>query len=82
MKYLANAVIEITGSSSMIEYVENRDIDNIRRRRINISKAASQLHYQPTFTVERGLKSTVHWFLQSMSKTATGILTVANLFVA
>lgn len=79
---LVNHIIKITGSKSVINYVENRDIDNIRRRRIDISKAGRDLHYVPSYTIEKGLQATVNWFLQSLAKTTAGILTVANLFVA
>jgi UDP-glucose 4-epimerase len=79
---LARMVIELTGSTSVIRHVDNRDIDNIRRRRIDISKSVKELHYTPEYNIEKGLKATVSWFLQTISKTAAGIFTVANLFVA
>lgn len=82
VKELAELVISVTGSNSRISHVENRDIDNIRRRCIDINKAMNELHYIPSYSVDQGLKATVNWFLQSISKTATGIFTVANLFVA
>jgi len=77
---LANTIIELTESNSPIRHVENRDIDNIRRRRIDISKTVKELQYKPNYTIEQGLKATVKWFLHSIRGTAAGLLTVANFF--
>jgi UDP-glucose 4-epimerase len=61
---LAAHVLEITGSQSRIEYVSNRDIDNISRRCINIEKAQRDLHYQPQFSIQQGLSKTIDWFMK------------------
>ena len=79
---VAKAVIELTGSSSTIEHVENRDIDNIRNRCICISKAVKHLQYRPDFTVEEGLKATVQWMLRTAAKAGLSALAVANVMVA
>lgn len=71
---LASHIIDITGSDSPIEYVRNRDIDNINRRCINIEKAKAGLHYNPAFSIQDGLKKTVSWFLKSCQGTALGLL--------
>jgi UDP-glucose 4-epimerase len=77
---LAKAIVDITNTSSSVQYVDNRDIDNIQHRSIDITKAKKELHFQPTFTVDKGLHSTVNWFLQSLTK--AGAFAIANLFVA
>ena len=79
---VAKSVISITSSSSVVQHVENRDIDNIRHRCIDISKSSTDLYYQPAFTLEQGLQSTVRWFLRSTAKVGAGVLAVANLLVA
>ena len=77
---LAKAIVSLTNSPSAIEHVDARDIDNIQHRCIDITKAKKELHFQPSFTVQKGLHSTVHWFLQSLTK--AGAFAIANLFVA
>jgi UDP-glucose 4-epimerase len=79
---LANAIIRITQSSSPIEHVENRDIDNIRFRCIDVEKSKKDLHYQPEYQIEKGLQSTVNWFVQSLAKVSAGSFAVANVLVA
>ena len=46
-----------------LEHIDRRDIDNIRRRVVNIEKARRMLHWGPQFTLERGLGRTAEWFL-------------------
>ncbi len=79
---IANAVIKLTGSRSVIQYIENRDIDNIRNRCICISKAMTDLKYRPAFSVEEGLKATVQWVLRHATKTGVGAFAIANVMVA
>ena len=59
---LAQMIREVTGTSCEIEYIDKRDIDNIRRRVVNIEKARHELKYSPQFTLRRGLEKTVEWF--------------------
>lgn len=79
---LARAVVEITGGRSPILHIDNRDIDNIRHRCIDITKAKTGLHYRPVFTLDQGLKATVQWFLGSVAKAGAGNLAVANALIA
>jgi len=79
---VANTVIHITNSSSAIQHVANRDIDNIRNRCIDVSKSKRDLQYQPEYALEQGLQSTVRWFLRSLAKVSAGVFAVANFFVA
>src|SRR5438128_4994321 len=55
---LARLVIEITGASVEPAYVDRRDIDNIRRRVVNIEKIRRELRWVPVFTIEQGLRRT------------------------
>lgn len=47
---------------SIIEYVEERDIDNIRRRSIDITKIHNSLGWSPKTNVVQGIKLTVNWY--------------------
>ena len=58
---VARAIIEITGAKVEPAYVDRRDIDNIRRRVVNIEKIRRELRWIPTFTVEQGLRRTYQW---------------------
>jgi UDP-glucose 4-epimerase len=76
---LANTILEITKSKSLIQYIDNRDIDNISRRSINISKAKRDLHYLPQHTIAQGLQETVNWFLKSYEGVSLGLLMSAGI---
>jgi UDP-glucose 4-epimerase len=62
VNHLAELVIELTGAGSSIEYVGNRDIDNIRRRALSIDKAALKLGYVPGVSLREGLARTIAWY--------------------
>jgi UDP-glucose 4-epimerase len=59
---LAELIIELTNSDSLIEHIDKRDIDNIRRRVVNIEKIRHDLRYQPLVTLKQGLANTVEWY--------------------
>lgn len=48
-----------------LNHVDRRDIDNIRRRVVNIEKARRMLRWAPQVTLDVGLDRTVEWFLTS-----------------
>ncbi|HEV7232497.1 MAG TPA: NAD-dependent epimerase/dehydratase family protein [Bacteroidia bacterium] len=59
---LAKAVLEITGGKSEhIQYIDKRDIDNIRRRVLNIEKIRYKLKFFPQITLKDGLARTIKW---------------------
>jgi nucleoside-diphosphate-sugar epimerase len=49
------------GSNLEPQHTNRRDIDNIRRRVVNIEKTRRALRWVPNFTLETGLKNTVQW---------------------
>ena len=53
---LAELVQDLTHSASRIENVNRLDIDNIRRRVLNIEKIRRELRWTPQYTLEHGLK--------------------------
>jgi UDP-glucose 4-epimerase len=61
---LARLIVEITGASVEPRHVDRRDIDNIRRRVVNIEKIRRELRWSPTVTVEQGLRETYAWLRQ------------------
>jgi UDP-glucose 4-epimerase len=60
---LARMILEVTGCEREPEYVDRRDIDNIRRRVLNIEKIRRELRWVPTVTTEQGLRRTHEWLL-------------------
>jgi UDP-glucose 4-epimerase len=46
-----------------INHIDRRDIDNIRRRVVNIEKARRMLRWGPQITLARGLAETARWFV-------------------
>lgn len=61
---LARLIIEITGAQVGPAYIDRRDIDNIRRRVVNIEKIRRELRWIPTFTIEQGLRRTYKWLTE------------------
>jgi len=66
---LAVLVGQAVGRDVAIEYVDRRDIDNIRRRTVNIEKARRTLHWWPSVSVNNGLTKTIRWFREQESTT-------------
>ena len=58
---LAKLVLKVTGSESRIVHVDRRDIDNVRRRVLNVERSRKMLRWSPRFTLEEGLKRTAEW---------------------
>ncbi len=58
---LARRIIAVCGSSSTIESIDRRDIDNIRRRVVNIERIRRELRWTPTVTLASGLARTYQW---------------------
>lgn len=66
---LARMIIEITGSRAEPVYVDRRDIDNIRRRVVNIEKIRRELRWVPSVTIEQGLRRTYQWLKNNPVRT-------------
>jgi UDP-glucose 4-epimerase len=62
---LARLIIQITGTEVEPEYVDRRDIDNIRRRVVNIEKIRRELRWSPSVTIEKGLRYTYQWLKEN-----------------
>ena len=59
---LAELIVQFTGSQSLINHIDRRDIDNIRRRVVNIERTRHDLKYQPLITLKKGLIETLDWY--------------------
>lgn len=55
----------LLGREAIPEHIDRRDIDNIRRRVVSIEKIRTHLRWQPTVSLEEGLRRTVDWFLST-----------------
>ncbi len=63
VRELASLVLEISGKTGRPIFIDRRDIDNIRRRVLNIEKVRKNLKWIPTTTLQEGLKKTYKWLL-------------------
>lgn len=66
----AQTIIRLCEATSEIVYEPNR-IDDPERRRPDISKAQRVLGWQPTVSVETGLRHTIEWFSNYVSPTSS-----------
>ncbi len=64
---LIDILSSIMHKEAICENIDRRDIDNIRRRVLNIERIRTRLRWQPQVTLRDGLKRTVDWYL-SLSK--------------
>ncbi|MFI9237576.1 UDP-glucuronic acid decarboxylase family protein [Streptomyces sp. NPDC053079] len=61
---LARHIVDLTGSASVIRFVD-RPADDPARRRPDTARARRELGWQPRVGREEGLKRTVEWFARS-----------------
>ncbi len=66
---LARLILEITGASVDPQHIDRRDIDNIRRRVVNIEKIRRELRWTPEVTLERGLRKAHAWMREGAGLT-------------
>jgi UDP-glucuronate decarboxylase len=64
---LAQTVINLTGSTSKLEYLLLPE-DDPRQRQPNISLAQEMLGWQPSVPLEEGLRKTIAYFRESMDR--------------
>jgi UDP-glucose 4-epimerase len=68
---LVNMILTLYESPVKPVYIDRRDIDNIRRRVLNIEKIRRVLRWTPSFTLQEGLRRTRVW-LESPGSTPAG----------
>jgi UDP-glucose 4-epimerase len=62
---LAAAIGQALDRPIEINHIDRRDIDNIRRRVVNIEKIRRMLHWVPQVTLSQGLAETARWLEES-----------------
>jgi UDP-glucose 4-epimerase len=63
---LAETIAELYGKRVTLEHIDRRDIDNIRRRVMNIERARKVLRWVPGVTLKEGLRRTIEWYEQRL----------------
>ena len=63
---LARLIKEYTGDIE-INHIPERDIDNIRRRYMDIELIHTELGWAPVVTIEEGLKRTIDWYRTTLA---------------
>jgi UDP-glucose 4-epimerase len=58
---LAETLIRLIGARVEPVHTDRRDVDNIRRRVVNIEKTRRSLRWVPEVTLEQGLERTIEW---------------------
>lgn len=61
---------ELMGKDVACDHIDRRDIDNIRRRVLNIERARTRLRWQPRVTLREGLRRTIDWYMAIKQRTA------------
>jgi UDP-glucose 4-epimerase len=61
---LAETIAELYSKPVTLEHIDRRDIDNIRRRVMNIERARKVLRWVPGVTLKEGLRRTIEWYEQ------------------
>jgi UDP-glucose 4-epimerase len=61
INYLAMQINALCGNKAEVKQIDRRDIDNIRRRVMNIEKIRHFLRWVPTVNLRDGLKKTYQW---------------------
>ena len=59
---LITILARLYGREIDVRHIDRRDIDNIRRRVLNIERIRTTLRWQPQVGLEDGLKRTLEWF--------------------
>ncbi len=75
---LAETIIRMSGHDMRPSHFDRRDIDNIRRRVLNIEKARRELRWVPEMTLENGLRATHDWLLRQRGWQGPGNAPLAN----
>ncbi len=65
VKHLAYVIIELSGKELRPIRIDRRDIDNLRRRVLNIEKIRKNLRWIPSTSLEEGLSKTYEWLISN-----------------
>jgi UDP-glucose 4-epimerase len=67
VKHLADLITKISDCKLDTVHIDRRDIDNLRRRVLNIEKARKYLRWIPNTPLEKGLALTYSWLVSGKS---------------
>ena len=70
VRHLAEAIRDAAGSSSEVRFTE-RPVDDPERRRPDITRARSELGWEPKVSLEDGLARTIEWARQAWGAAPT-----------
>jgi len=59
---LIRLLAELSGREVVVTHIDRRDIDNIRRRVLNIERIRTRLRWHPQVNLKEGLKRTIEWY--------------------
>ncbi len=65
---LAKIIIDTCGNHTKIVHIDRRDIDNIRRRVLNIEKIRKTLRWIPKTNLQTGIVKTYEWLSEQKNK--------------
>jgi GDP-L-fucose synthase len=68
VKEIVNYILKYTGHAEVSVVYDSSKPTTIPKRMVDISKAKTLLNFQPTMTIEQGLKDTIEWYLESSVK--------------
>jgi len=68
VRHLAKLIIELSGLDLQPINIDRRDIDNLRRRVLNIEKIRKNLRWIPAIPLEEGLSKTYEWLISEKAK--------------
>jgi dTDP-glucose 4,6-dehydratase len=71
VKELAEVVLEVTGSTSEIVY-EDLPVDDPAKRRPDITRARTELGWEPEIKLREGIERTAAWFRDELDRLAEG----------
>jgi dTDP-glucose 4,6-dehydratase len=71
VKELAEVVLEVTGSTSEIVY-EDLPVDDPAKRRPDITRARTELGWEPQIKLREGIELTVAWFRNELDRLTEG----------
>lgn len=67
---LAELIMKVLERNVPVRHVDRRDIDNIRRRVLNIERIRGSLRWTPQVTLAEGLRRTAEWFVRRGATTS------------
>ncbi|MFX0200732.1 MAG: NAD-dependent epimerase/dehydratase family protein [Candidatus Hodarchaeota archaeon] len=68
VRHLAKLIIDLSGLDLQPVNIDRRDIDNLRRRVLNIEKIRKNLRWIPATPLEEGLLKTYEWLISEKAK--------------